>query len=45
MKRIALGDAGAGLDPRNRFGIPWVAAFLSVVLIISAVFWAMRSLA
>ena len=41
MKRIImLGDMSPSLDPRNRFGAAWVAAFLGVVLIIGAVFWA-----
>jgi hypothetical protein len=33
-----------GLDPGNRFGAAWIAAFLGLVLIISAVLWAVAAL-
>jgi hypothetical protein len=33
------------LDPTNRFGVAWIAAFLGVVLIISTVFWVMTAFA
>lgn len=43
-KLIELGDTSVGLDPRNRFGAAWGAAFLGVILIIAAVFWALIAL-
>ncbi len=43
-KLVAFEDTPIGLDPRKRFGSAWVAAFLGVLLIIGAVFWAMGAL-
>jgi hypothetical protein len=43
MKRIIMPGASPGLDPHNRFGTAWVAAFLGVVLIIGTVFWAVTA--
>ena len=46
MKRIImLGNTSPSLDPRNRFGTAWVAAFLGVVLIIGTLLWAIMALA
>ena len=45
MKRIImLGDTTSSRDPRTRFGTAWVAAFLGLVLILGAVFWAIAAL-
>ena len=43
-KRSTLIDANPSLDPRYRFGIAWVAAFLGFVLIIGVVLLAMTTL-
>jgi hypothetical protein len=41
MRRITtFVDSRARRDPRTRFGAAWLAAFLSLVLIIGAAFWA-----
>jgi hypothetical protein len=42
-KLITLSDTHMGLDPRNVFSTAWVAAFLGVVLIIGAIFWAIAA--
>ena len=42
-KHFTLSDTHPSLDPRNRFGTAWVAAFLGVALIVGAVFWAMAA--
>jgi hypothetical protein len=43
-KLLTLVDATLGLDPRNRFGAAWMAAFLGVVLIITVAVWAAAAL-
>lgn len=45
MRKLhTLVDANATLDPRFRFGIAWVAAFLGFVLIIGVVLLAITTL-
>ncbi len=44
MKRTHLVDPNATLDPRFRFGLAWVAAFLGFVLIIGVVLLAITTL-
>ena len=45
MKRLhTLADGNATLDPRFRFGVAWVAAFLGFVLIIGVVLLAITTM-
>ena len=43
-RRLTLIDANPSLDPRYRFGIAWLAAFLGFILIIGVVLLAMATL-
>ena len=43
-KRSTLIDPNPSLDPRYRFGIAWVAAFLGFILIIGVVLLAITTL-
>jgi hypothetical protein len=42
-KLLTLADTTASLDPRYRFGVAWLAAFLGFVLIIGTVLVFMMS--
>jgi hypothetical protein len=43
-RRPTLIDANPSLDPRYRFGIAWLAAFLGFILIIGVVLLAITTL-
>lgn len=43
-KRVTVGEPKRSLDWRRGFGAAWLAAFLSLVLIIALVVWAMIAL-